>query len=209
MFDRETWSRLRRDAYDRAGHRCQVCGRQGGRLWPRLASAEERRTGGPVDCHEVWEWHVTNLGIPVGVQRLTRLLVVCKDCHLGFHEGYALHRAAGVGIAEEAREQLDALRMLTNRMTRSELRAAIAEEARLWEGNKSVTRWVLDLSHAAAQEVMRDHRPVLARNNAARVTPDIVGGIAFSHAGTDYAAADPLDLAAGGQAIPEGRGQGG
>ena len=46
--------------HNRAGHRCQICGKQGGGLWSRLADPEERRRGGVVDCHEVWEWEVVD-----------------------------------------------------------------------------------------------------------------------------------------------------
>jgi hypothetical protein len=197
VFDKESWNRLRFDAYDRAGHRCQICGKQGGKFWEKIATDSERRTSGPVDCHEIWEWSIPIPGIPVGIQKLKRLLVVCKDCHLCFHEGYALSKASKVGLEEEARERIEKLRMLTNRMNRKSVKELVEKSRREWEENKSITRWILDLSMVSAQEIMHDHILVLDPRNAAGVTPDMVGGIRFRYMGETYAAIDAEALARG------------
>ena len=198
VFDRASWNHIRTTAYDRAGHRCQICGKQGGGLWSKITSAEERAKSGPVDCHEVWDWEITDAASGVGIQRLSRLIVLCKDCHGVFHEGFTLWKARQAGIEAEAEDYIRARRLLINRCDGATLDAQLQADSAKWEQAKGVGTWVLDLSHLAAQDFMADQTLVLQEGNRAGVTPAQIGGISFStEDGTAFAATDAGALAAG------------
>lgn len=199
IFDKSSWNHIRSAAYDRAGHRCQLCGKQGGSLWNHLAKPEEKKVSGPVDCHEVWEWERSASDGRVGIQRLARLLVVCKDCHLSFHEGYAKWRAEQVGLEDRATAYLHNLRRLVNGCDDAEMAARMAEDREAHKAVRDVQKWVIDLSHLAAQDYMADHTLTLQTSNKAGVGPDRVGGIAYRlEDGTSFAAVSPENLADGG-----------
>jgi len=198
IFDKSSWNHIRSAAYDRAGHRCQLCGKQGGSLWNRLARTEEKKVSGPVDCHEVWEWERSTSDGRVGIQRLARLLVLCKDCHLSFHEGYAKWRAEQVGLEDRATAYLHNLRCLVNGCDDAEMAARMSEDREAHKAVRDVQKWVIDLSHLAAQDYMADHTLTLQTSNKAGVGPDRVGGIAYRlEDGTSFAAVSPENLANG------------
>ena len=198
VFDRSSWSHIRTAAYDRAGHRCQICGRQGGSLWNRISSAEERARGGVVECHEVWDWRRSDVDARAGIQRLARLLVTCPDCHLTFHESYARWKAERVGMADQASLYLHNLRCLLNRCDGEEMGRRLAVDREAWERTRDVQRWVLDLSHLAVQDYMTDHLITLLVGNKANVGPDRVGGIRFrTSEGETFSPTSAVDLAGG------------
>lgn len=199
VFDRESWNHIRTTVYDRAGHRCAICGKQGGSLWGRLATPEERKVGGVVDAHEIWEWKIADEMAGTGIQILKRILCVCKDCHACFHEGRTMWKAREAGMEEKAAEYLKALRMAINRCDGATLAAQIELDQVEWEANRrAVSTWVLDLSHLATQDYMADHTLVLPEDNKAGLTPAHVGGIAFRTGdGTVFAAQDARALAEG------------
>ncbi len=64
----DTWNRIRRRAYRRAGFCCEVCGGRG----------EEH----PVECHEIW-WYDLTASPPL--QRLGGLTALCPRCHAVKH----------------------------------------------------------------------------------------------------------------------------
>lgn len=203
MFDDSSWNHIRTTAYDRAGHRCQICGKQGGSLWSRLATPDERKRGRTVECHEVWDWEVPDPASGVGIQKLKRLLILCPDCHLSFHEGRTLQEARKAGIEAEAADYIKARRMLLNRCDGETIDAQVAVDAEAWEATKSVRTWVVDLSHLAAQDFMEDHTLVLRDDNKAGVSPSQIGGISFrTEDGSSFAATPAADLASGGQPLP-------
>lgn len=205
VFDRASWSHIRTAAYDRAGHRCQLCGKQGGSLWNRMASKEEKSKGGVVDCHEVWEWTPSEIDGRVGIQRLSRLLVLCKDCHMSFHDSYALWKAGQVGLEDQAGAYLHSLRCLANRSDSAEMAARMASDREEHAATRGIQKWVLDLSHLAVQDYMSDHSLTLQSGNKAGVGPDRIGGISFStEDGTAFAAVHAEDLANGAGPRPIG-----
>jgi hypothetical protein len=53
------WDRVRRSVYQRAGYRCQLCGREG-----------------MLHCHEVWQYNEET-----GIQWLRGFAALCRDCH--------------------------------------------------------------------------------------------------------------------------------
>jgi hypothetical protein len=199
MFDSESWNHIRTTAYDRAGHRCQICGKQGGSLWNRIASQEELKKSGPVDCHEVWEWiPPEDENSTTGIQKLKRLLVVCKDCHMMFHDGFFINKARDSGLELQAVAYLEKMRMLINRQDRIGLNEQLTQDSAEWEKNKSVTTWIIDLSHLAAQDFMVDHTLVLQQSNKANVTPNMIGGIGFqTQDGVTYGAVSAEELVRG------------
>ncbi|SOC30487.1 hypothetical protein SAMN05428964_10960 [Thalassospira xiamenensis] len=180
VFDKDTWNHIRTTAYDRAGHRCQICGKQGGSLYSRISTAEELKRGGVVDCHEVWEWEPSADDARKGVQRLKRLLVVCKDCHMMFHEGFALWKATEAGVdRSKAATYIKNLRMLVNRCNSATLESQLADANEAWTQNKQVEEWVIDLSHLANQDYMADRTITLSSDNKAGIGPDQIAGISF------------------------------
>lgn len=62
LLKRGGWGRLRRYVYKRAKGRCEICKVKGVRL----------------DCHERWEWKGD-------VQKLMRLMALCRQCHSAIH----------------------------------------------------------------------------------------------------------------------------
>lgn len=179
IFDKDSWSHIRTTAYDRAGHRCQICGKQGGGLWSRITPQKERAKSGPVDCHEVWSWTIAPTNAHVGVQKLIRLLILCKDCHLAHHDGFARSKAREAGIEDVAISHIRALRMLMNRCDGPTLDAQLSEETDAWDSMSNVRKWIIDLSHLAAQDFMADHTLVLMDDNKAGVSADLLAGISF------------------------------
>ena len=81
------WDRLRRWAYERAGHRCEICG----------ATGKDQGRKHDVEAHEVWEYDdVTQTQTLVGVQAL------CPRTHMVKHYG----RSMKVGAAHVVRQHL-------------------------------------------------------------------------------------------------------
>jgi hypothetical protein len=73
------WDRLRKLAYQQAGNRCEVCSGRGNK-WP-------------VECHEVWDYRISQVGDEVTAkQRLDRLSALCPACHEVKHMGFARTR---------------------------------------------------------------------------------------------------------------------
>lgn len=64
------WKPLAKRVYDRAGRRCEACGRVGPK-WP-------------VEAHELWTYDQAN-----GTQTLVRLVALCPPCHQSYHLGFA------------------------------------------------------------------------------------------------------------------------
>ena len=113
-----TWNRLQRQTAERAGHRCEICGRQG--------------VGHPVEAHEVWAYDDAR-----GVQRLVRLIALCPDCHGVKHFGRTL--------AQGAQRRLLAWFAHVNGLTASEALVAIKAAFEL-QRQRSARSWMLDLS---------------------------------------------------------------
>ena len=55
----QQWDRIRRSVYQRAGYRCQICGREG-----------------ILHCHEVWQYNEETR-----CQWLAGFQALCQDCH--------------------------------------------------------------------------------------------------------------------------------
>ena len=66
VLSKKAWDFIRRDAYDRAGGRCAICGRPTKRL----------------EAHERWEFDETKK-----IQKLVDVLGICHACHSVIHIG--------------------------------------------------------------------------------------------------------------------------
>ena len=119
------WERVRRFVLDRAAHRCECCG----------AAPTPRRN--PLEVHERWQYTRDP-----NVQRLVRLIALCKACHAATHLGLAQVR----GGDEAAREHLARVRGASA----EEVQRHVEEAFALWE-ERSAEEWELDLS------VLRDN----------------------------------------------------
>lgn len=182
IFDSETWKHIRFSAYDRSGHRCQLCGKQYGSLWSKITPESEKKKSGPVDCHEVWEWDC-HLHPTIGVQRLTSFFVLCKDCHLTFHEGYALSRAREANQEKTAKNYLDRMRMAHNRISKEDLYEKLERDRVEWDNTRHIHTWILDVSLLGHQDYMSTRLPVLIPENRAGVIPETLAGINFQYNG--------------------------
>lgn len=176
LFDKATWDHVRTTSYARAGHRCMLCGEQA----PRPADGNSRR--GPVDAHEVWSWSMPDddPSVGVGIQRLERIMTLCPACHACFHATNATTRARRDARYEEVAAFIRGRQMDINGMSEEELDRHLEKSADDWNRTRGVDRWIVDLSHLAAQDYMADADPVFLASNAAGFAPEDVAGIAFT-----------------------------
>jgi len=114
------WRVLSKLVRARAGGRCEICG-----------FLEDPSTGQYLDAHERWHYDDATK-----VQKLMRIVSLCKPCHLYTHMGYASLQ----GKAEEA----IAHKMKICGMSRAEVDLEIEAAFKLWE-QRNKSEWVLDL----------------------------------------------------------------
>jgi hypothetical protein len=118
----QDWDRIRRQVYENADRRCEVCGGRG----PRH----------PVECHEVWEYDEA-----AGVQRLVRMVALCPACHEVKHIGLAGIR----GRADLASEHLARVNGWSSEVADRYIQEAFAT----WR-SRSARSWSLDVASLAA-----------------------------------------------------------
>lgn len=177
MFDRETWDRIRFAAYESAGRRCVICGSKGGWFASNVLKSTNR---GGVECHETWNWTVEDPSTGVGLQRLDRLMAVCSDCHMIFHEGFAVETArnSGTGLQDEVARRIRERQQLVNGMDETRLTLLLEADREEWESTNGVDDWIVDLSHLAGH--LSGAEPVFRVDNEAGVVPERIGGLAFT-----------------------------
>lgn len=69
-----TWNKIRKKCYDKAGHKCEVCGSDG------IKQGRKHK----VECHEIWQYDDDNHN-----QKLTGFIALCPKCHQVKHIGLA------------------------------------------------------------------------------------------------------------------------
>ncbi len=116
--DKETWDRLRKQTYAKAGNRCEVCGGRGPK-WP-------------VECHEIWHYDDARQ-----VQTLVGLIALCPACHEVKHIGLAQIN----GRYEQAQAHLARV----NGWSADDVSAYLEGVWELWY-RRSRHEWRLDLS---------------------------------------------------------------
>jgi hypothetical protein len=115
----------------------------------------------------------------IGIQRLKRLLVVCPDCHMMFHEGFARRKARDLGIEDDVIEGIRKRRMLVTRTSRDGLDRSLEKAKQHLLTMTGADRWVMDLSVLGNQQFMADRIPVMREYNDAQFPPECVGGLSF------------------------------
>lgn len=114
------WERLRRMITQRAGMRCEACG-----------ATEDRQAERWLEAHERWVYDSASC-----IQRLSRLICLCTECHRVTHFGYAQVR----GMEAQAFAHLTKV----TKMHPVEARRHIDDAFTLWRV-RSRTTWTLDL----------------------------------------------------------------
>jgi hypothetical protein len=117
----ESWDRIRKAVYGRAGDRCEACGRPA-----------DKAAGLRMEAHERWDYDTAG-----GAQVLRRLICLCQGCHAVTHLGLASVRGEG----EQAFRHLLAVTGMREREGTAHVDAAFA----LWE-QRSAREWELDVS---------------------------------------------------------------
>jgi hypothetical protein len=141
------WERLRRHVYARAGSRCECCG---------------SHTPKP-EAHERWRFDAARR-----VQKLVRLIALCRSCHEATHMGLAELRGRGDAAAAHLRQ--------VRGFSEQEAEAHISDAFRLWSERSSI-EWELDLSVITdsgirlAREVDAGGRSQVARAALAAAEP--------------------------------------
>ena len=76
LVTKQSWDVIRREAYKKAGYRCEICGGKGDR-WP-------------VECHEIWEHDDER-----HIQYLKGTIALCPNCHMIKHTGFSMFTENG------------------------------------------------------------------------------------------------------------------
>ena len=118
LYHEYDWDRLRMHVYDRVQGLCEACG------------VDAVAAGSRLECHERWEYRPP-------VQKLVRLVALCRDCHLATHIGFAEKIGKGV----EAMAHLRKVTGMTSAEAEEHTRNAIEVcRRRSWES------WCIDCS---------------------------------------------------------------
>lgn len=157
------WERLHRLVVNRAGRKCEACGRR-----------EDRDAKRWLEAHERWHYDDERQ-----VQVLKRIVCLCTDCHTATHFGLA-------GIKGKGEEAFAHLRTVTG-MSEDEADDHISAAFDVWK-QRSLRQWTLDLTMltsvgiaitappgaaarvAAAEDSLRTARAA-DRHDAARAVP--------------------------------------
>jgi len=112
------WDIIRREVYQAANHRCEICGGVG--------------KAHPLEAHEVWEYNDQ-----LHVQRLVRMIGLCPACHSVKHFGLAMIRG----------QTMKALNHLAhvNGWTLSKAQAYVKQSFKTHE-ERSRHVWLLDIT---------------------------------------------------------------
>ncbi len=182
IFDDQSWKYIRDTMRISTGMRCSICGGQGGKL------LEDHDTGlrdnnrkNTVDCHEIWEWDVIDPARGIGVQKLSKLIIVCVDCHMMFHEEFAISKWASHGAkAAEIQEFLRERMALVNSVTTQQIDIQRRAEQETAQKRSGVENWLLDLSYLETQSHLQAQEPTLQSGNVGGITAEHIGGISFT-----------------------------
>lgn len=115
------WKRLSKGVRQRAGWKCEACGKE---------SSDPQHAD--TTCHERWVWHEES-----GWQRLTRLMALCLKCDAVTH--FHHHASQRGGDVDELLEHLATVRG----WSLDEARAHLREQEEVWE-RRSGIRWLMD-----------------------------------------------------------------
>ncbi|MFA5416934.1 MAG: HNH endonuclease [Bacteroidales bacterium] len=114
----EEWDILRRECYQNASYKCEICGGIGDQ-WP-------------VECHEKWEYDDIK-----HIQKLTGFIALCPNCHKVKHFG----RTQLFGEEDLATSHF----MKVNNLNKFEAKIEINKAIHIWE-IRSQYNWILDIN---------------------------------------------------------------
>ncbi len=118
ILSKAEWDFLKKDARERAGGKCAICGKKTNFL----------------DAHERWAYDENK-----GVQKLVDVIAVCKDCHSVIHIGFTSLK----GDIERAENHF----MKVNNCSYSEYRKALGDANQRHQELNKVSEWVIDLEY--------------------------------------------------------------
>lgn len=116
------WNKLRFMVYERAEHKCEICGETG----------LEQGYNHKLECHEIWKYDDTRL-----IQKLLGLIALCPLCHQAKHIG----RSFAMGRQDIAINKL----MTVNNWSEKKTHEIISEAFEI-NKERSKHNWKLDLS---------------------------------------------------------------
>lgn len=74
LVSKEVWDKIRKEQYEKAGHKCEICG-----------------VSDKLHCHEIWSYDDENY-----VQKLVGFIALCENCHMIKHIGFSMHTPEGM-----------------------------------------------------------------------------------------------------------------
>ena len=123
---KQDWDKLKTKIYQQANYKCEICGKKGKKH--------------PVECHEIFEFDDKKL-----IQKLTKLVALCPDCHMVKHIGLAeVHGKLELAIKHFIK---------VNKISRLEADKYIKDCFLLWN-KRSSKIWKLDLSYLSLYGVL-------------------------------------------------------
>ncbi len=117
LISKQAWDYLRKDAKERAGGKCMICGKKTNRL----------------EAHERWSYDEIK-----GVQKLEDIVAVCKDCHQAIH----IERTHLTGDWQRIEDHF----MKVNECTYVQMRKLMGEANERQRKLNEVPEWAIDLS---------------------------------------------------------------
>ena len=112
------WDRIRKEAYTKAGNKCEICG-----------------IVGRLNCHEKWEYDEKNL-----VQHLTGFQAVCNMCNRVTHFGFFSNLASQNG---KTNEDIVNHFLKVNNVSLKVFREHLEIQKKVWK-HRSQFDWTLD-----------------------------------------------------------------
>jgi hypothetical protein len=183
VFYKRLWFFIRNSVSSNKGGRCEICGGVDGLLLDSVY-AKSKRSPDHVECHEVWEFKVLDAKNSIGVQKLVDILLVCRDCHMMFHEDQAV-REGKKNNFDTVHDFLEERMSVVTGQDEISIEAQRTSEKEVQASLDNVSNWLMDLSWLEKNSDLIVATPVLELENMANVTPDMIAGLTFedSHGG--------------------------
>ena len=123
LLPKKYWNIIRKDSYDKADNKCEICGDTG----------KNQGYGHNVECHEIWDYNEEKK-----VQKLLGLVSLCPKCHQVKHFG----RTSAIGKQAEAFKHMEKVNNWNHKQCLDHLKVAMSE----WM-ERSKYKWFIDLSY--------------------------------------------------------------
>lgn len=123
LIKKKYWDIVRNESYEKAGHKCEICGGKG----------KDQGYRHDVECHEIWEYDEIKR-----VQKLIGLISLCPRCHQVKHFG----RTSAIGKQAEAFAHMEKVNNWDHRQCVQHLSVAMSE----WV-ERSKYEWYIDLEY--------------------------------------------------------------